>query len=110
LSIRRTHYNQYSQIETLQLQQATSFLIPTTIAECKQALRTTQIKVSRIAQESAQYLEDKITSKVAALESEGNTKHAKILRNIGKAEEIKKLFSKRWYLCTPKRNTSVSSI
>jgi hypothetical protein len=110
LSIRGTRYNQYSQIETLQLQQGTSFLIPTTIAECKQALRMAQIEVSRIAQESVQYREDEITSKVATLESEDNTKRAKILRNIPKAEEMKKLFSKIRYLCTPKRNTGVSSI
>jgi hypothetical protein len=110
LSIRGTRYNQYSQIETLQMQQGTSFLIPTTIAECKQALRTTQIEVSRIAGQSAQYCEDKITSKVAALELEGSTKRAKILRNIQKAEEMKKLFSKIPYLRTPERNTGVSSI
>jgi hypothetical protein len=82
LSIRGTRYDQYSQIETLQTQHGTSFLIPTTIAECKQELRTAQIEVSRIARQSAQYREDEITSKVAALELEGNTKRAKILRNI----------------------------
>jgi hypothetical protein len=56
------------------LKQGTSFLIPPTIAECKQELRKAQIEVSRIARESAQYREDEITSKVATLESEGNTK------------------------------------
>jgi hypothetical protein len=101
LTIRGTQYDQYSQIETL---------IPTTIAECKKALHTTQIEVSRIAQQSAQYQEDKITSKVAALELEGNTKRTKILRNIQKAEEMKKLFSKIRYLRTPERQTGVSSI
>jgi hypothetical protein len=110
LTIRGTRYDQYSQIETLQMQQGTSFLIPTTIAECKKALHTAQIEVSRIARQSAQYQEDKITSKVAALELEGNTKRAKILRNIQKVEEMKKLFSKIRYLRTPKRQTGVSSI
>jgi hypothetical protein len=33
LSIRGTRYDQYSQIETVQMQQGTSFLISTTIAE-----------------------------------------------------------------------------
>jgi hypothetical protein len=110
LSIQGTRYNQYSQIEDLQLKQGTSFLIPTTIAECKQELHKAQIEVSRIAQESVQHREDKIISKVAILESEGNTKRAKILRNIHKVEEMKKLFSKICYLRTPKRHTGVSSI
>jgi hypothetical protein len=39
LSIRGTQYNRNSQIEALRLKQGTSFLIPTTIEECKQALR-----------------------------------------------------------------------
>jgi hypothetical protein len=70
-----------------------SFLIPTTIEECKQALRNAQVEVSQIAQNSSQYREDENISKVAALELEGNNDRAKILRNIQKAEEMKKLFA-----------------
>jgi hypothetical protein len=38
LSIRGTRYNQYSQIKKLRPMQGTSFLIPSTIEECKQQL------------------------------------------------------------------------
>jgi hypothetical protein len=54
LSICGTRYDQYSQIEELWLkQQGPSFLIPTTIKECKQALRNAQVKVSQIARNSS---------------------------------------------------------
>jgi hypothetical protein len=110
LSIRGTRYDQCSQIEELQLKQGTSFLIPTTIKECKQALRNAQVEVSQIARNSSQYREDKKISKVAAVELEGNNDWAKILRNIQKAEEMKKSFAKICYLRTPERNTGISSI
>jgi hypothetical protein len=110
LSIRRTRYDQYSQIEELRLKQGTSFLIPTTIEQCKQALRNAQVEVSQIAQNSSQHRKDENISKVAALELEGDNDQAKILRNIQKAEEMKKLFAKIRYLRTPERNTGISSI
>jgi hypothetical protein len=94
LSIRGTRYDQYSQIEDLRLKQGTLFLIPTTIEECKLALRNAQIEVSQIAQNSSQHREDENISKVAALELKGNIDRAKILHNIRKSEEMKKLFAK----------------
>jgi hypothetical protein len=110
LSIRGTRYDQYSQIEMLQTQQGTSFLIPNTIAECTQALRIAQIEVSKIAQHSSQHREEENISSVAAHEQEGNKERAKIVCNICKAEEMKKLFAKIRYLQTPERNTGISSI
>jgi hypothetical protein len=110
LSIHGTRNDQYSQIETLQTQKGTLFLIPNTIPECKQALRITQIEVSKIAQHSSEHHEEKNISNVAALELEGNKEGAKILRNIQKAREMKKLFAKIWYLRTPERKTGISSI
>jgi hypothetical protein len=106
LSICGTRYNQYSQIEELQLKQGTLFLIPTTFEECKLALHNAQVEVSQIARNSSQHREDENISKVAALELKGNTNRAKILRNIF----LKKLFAKIQYLCTPERNTGISSI
>jgi hypothetical protein len=110
LSVRGTQYDQYSQIEELRLKQETLFLIPTTIKECKQALRNAQVKVSQIVRNSSQHHEDENISKVAALELEGNNDRAKILHNIQKAEEMKKLFTKIQYLRTPEQNTGISSI
>jgi hypothetical protein len=82
LSIQGTHYNQYSQIEELRLKQGTSFLIPSTIDECKQALRNAQVKVSQITQNSSQHRKEENIFKVADLELDGNKDWAKILRNI----------------------------
>jgi hypothetical protein len=98
LSIRGTRYDQYSQMEELRLKQGTSFLIPTTIEECKIALRNAQVEVSQIARNISQHREDENISKVAALELNVNTDRAKILHNIRKAEEMKKLFAKIRYL------------
>jgi hypothetical protein len=110
LSICGARYNQSSQIEMLQTQESTSFLIPNTITECKQALRIAQIEVSKIARHSSQHHEEENISTVAALELEGNKEHAKILGNIQKAEEMKKLVAKIRYLCTLEKNTGISSI
>jgi hypothetical protein len=49
-------------------------------------------------------------SSVAAHEQQGNKEHTKILHNIQKAKEMKKLFAKIQYLCTLERNTGISSI
>jgi hypothetical protein len=101
LSIRGTGYDQYSQIEALQTQQGTSFLIPSTIDECKKALRLAQTKVSQIAKQSSQHREEENVKRVTDLETEGDKKKANILRNIRKAEEMKKLFAKIRYLRSP---------
>jgi hypothetical protein len=110
LSIRGTRYDQHSQIEKLRTQQGTSFLIPSMIEECKQALRHAQDEVSKIAQQSTQYREAENLASVATLELEGNKKHASILCNIRKAKEMKKLFAKIRYLRTPERWTGICSI
>jgi hypothetical protein len=64
----------------------------------------------QIAQNSSQHCEEENISKVAALKLDGNKDGAKILRNIQKAEEMKKLFTKIRYLRTPEQNTGISSI
>jgi len=110
LSIRGTSYDQYSQIEALQTQQGTSFLIPPTIDECKKALRQAQTEVSQIAKQSVLHREEENIQRVTDLETEGDKKKANILRNIRKAEEMKKLFAKIRYLRTPDRGHGISSI
>jgi hypothetical protein len=109
LSIRGTRYDQYSQIEELRLKQGPSFLIPTTIKECKQALRNAQAKVSLIAQNRSQHRKDENISKVAALELEGNKDRAKILRNIRKAEEEKFIHQQDLTLQSSTRHTFYGS-
>jgi hypothetical protein len=99
LSMRGTRYNHTEQIATLQHQQGTStFLIPSTVEECKKELRKAQAEVSRIAQQSTQHRDTEILDRIAALELEGNKSKAKILRNIRKAKEMCRLFAKLRYL------------
>jgi hypothetical protein len=110
LSIRGTRYDQRSQIDRLRLLQDPSFIFPSTVAECKQQLRKAQAEVSQIAQQSIQHREDENLANVAALELEGNKAKANILRNLRKAEEMRRLFAKIRFLRSPTRGSGISSL
>jgi exonuclease III len=110
LSIRGTRYDQNEQIEQLRTSQGPSFTLPSTIEECKQQLRQAQAEVSQIAQESIQHRDDENLARVADLELEGDKKKALILRNLRKAEEMRRMFAKIRYLRSPHQGSGVSSI
>jgi hypothetical protein len=110
LSIRGTRYDQHEQIEQLKLSQGPSFTLPSTVEECRKQLREAQAEVSQIAQQSIQQRDEENLANVAALELEGDKAKAKILCNIRKAEEMRRLFGKIRYLRSPHQGSGVSSI
>jgi hypothetical protein len=110
LSMRGTGYDHQAQLAQLRLTLDSPFLLPETIEECKLQLRKAQADVLKIAQDSVHYRDIENLDRVSTLESDGDRAKAKILRNLCKAEEMRRLFAKIRYLRTPDRSSGVSSI
>jgi len=98
LSARRTHLDPTDSITSIQANYDIDFLIPETVAECQRELRQAQSELRILAKEAANIRLEEQARRISELELSGTTaadrKRATILRNIRKAEEIKKMFRK----------------
>ena len=99
LSMAKTGVDNTDLISSEMEQLATPMLFPVTISECSKALREAKREVSTIIQRSFSTRENEREKQIAHLEADiidpkKSKAKAKILRNLKKAEELRKLFMK----------------
>jgi exonuclease III len=109
ISLCRTHIDHMAQIQRIQSQFGTRTPIPDTLKECRQELRKAQQAARQVARDSVRTRSEEQAQKIAALELEGSSdskRQATIIRNLRKAEEIKRMYKKISRL----RNRDTSSL